>query len=106
MKAVVTAFNQEKALVGAFSVIVIVKTVCATDGSSYSTNNNMSNCTQLQAGGSGGYQDRAHWNNYKVTNLGTAAKTQNYIEHFPVPARRQEFNSGKRVYSINSLVLF
>ena len=56
--------------------------------------------------GSGGYQERAHWNNYKVTNLGTAAKTQNYIEHFPVPARRQEFNSGKRVYSINSLVLF
>ena len=68
----------------------------------------MSNCTQLQTGGSGGYQERAHWNNYKVTNLGTAAKTQNYREHFPVPvpARRQEFNSGKRVFSINSLVLF
>ena len=31
MKAVVTAFNQEKALVGAFSVIV--KTECETDGS-------------------------------------------------------------------------
>ena len=32
MKAVVAAFNQEKALVGAFSVIV--KTDCETDGSS------------------------------------------------------------------------
>ena len=31
MKAVVAAFNQEKALVGAFSVIV--KTSCGTDGS-------------------------------------------------------------------------
>ena len=30
MKALVGAFNQEKALVGAFSVIV--KTVCGTDG--------------------------------------------------------------------------
>ena len=35
MKALVGAFNQEKALVGAFSVIV--KTNCATDGSFYST---------------------------------------------------------------------
>ena len=35
MKAVVAAFNQEKALVGAFSVIV--KTGCVTDGSFYST---------------------------------------------------------------------
>ena len=35
MKAVVAAFNQEKALVGAFSVIV--KTDCETDGSFYST---------------------------------------------------------------------
>ena len=32
MKAVVASFNQEKALVGAFSVIV--KTGCDTDGSS------------------------------------------------------------------------
>ena len=32
VKAVVAAFNQEKALVGAFSVIV--KTDCETDGSS------------------------------------------------------------------------
>ena len=32
MKALVGAFNQEKALVGAFSVIV--KTDCETDGSS------------------------------------------------------------------------
>ena len=35
MKALVGAFNQEKALVGAFSVIV--KTGCETDGSFYST---------------------------------------------------------------------
>ena len=35
MKALVGAFNQEKALVGAFSVIV--KTDCETDGSFYST---------------------------------------------------------------------
>ena len=36
MKALVGAFNQEKALVGAFSVIV--KTNYETDGSFYSTN--------------------------------------------------------------------
>ena len=36
MKALVGAFNQEKALVGAFSVIV--KTDCETGGSFYSTN--------------------------------------------------------------------
>ena len=36
MKALEGAFNQEKALVGAFSVIV--KTNCETDGSFYSTN--------------------------------------------------------------------
>ena len=36
MKALLGAFNQEKALVGAFSVIV--KTDCETDGSFYSTN--------------------------------------------------------------------
>ena len=35
MKAVVAAFNQEKALVGAFSVIV--KTDCETDGALHST---------------------------------------------------------------------
>ena len=35
MKVLVGAFNQEKALVGAFSVIV--KTDCGTDGSFYST---------------------------------------------------------------------
>ena len=35
MKALVGAFNQEKALIGAFSVIV--KTDCGTDGSLYST---------------------------------------------------------------------
>ena len=38
MKAVVAAFNQEKALVGAFSVIV--ETDCGTDGSFYSTTHN------------------------------------------------------------------
>ena len=38
MKALVGAFIQEKALVGAFSVIV--KTGCGTDGSFYSTNYN------------------------------------------------------------------
>ena len=38
MKALVGAFNQEKALVGAFSVIV--KTGCGTDGSFYSTSFN------------------------------------------------------------------
>ena len=36
MNALVGAFNQEKALVGAFSVIV--KTSCGTDGSLHSTN--------------------------------------------------------------------
>ena len=40
MKAVVAAFNQEKALVGAFSVIV--KTGCGTDGALHSTSNNLS----------------------------------------------------------------
>ena len=35
VEAVLAAFNQEKALVGAFSVIV--KTDCETDGSIYST---------------------------------------------------------------------
>ena len=35
MKALVGAFNQEKALVGAFSVIV--KTGCETDGALHST---------------------------------------------------------------------
>ena len=36
MKAPVGAFNQEKALVGSFSVIV--KTDCGTDGALHSTN--------------------------------------------------------------------
>merc|ERR1711949_84386 len=40
VKALVGAFNQEKALVGAFSVIV--KTDCGTDGSFYSTTKNSS----------------------------------------------------------------
>ena len=38
MKALVGAFNQEKALVGAFSVIV--KTSCGTDGSICGTSHN------------------------------------------------------------------
>ena len=38
MKALVGALNKEKALVGAFSVIV--KTGCGTDGSVYSTSKN------------------------------------------------------------------
>ena len=38
MKALVGVFNQEKALVGVFSVIV--KTGCGTDGSFYSTKHN------------------------------------------------------------------
>ena len=39
VKALVGAFNQEKALVGAF--FVIVKTSCVTDGSFYSTTPNV-----------------------------------------------------------------
>ena len=38
MKALVGAFNQEKALVGAFSVIV--KNGCGTDGALHGTNSN------------------------------------------------------------------
>ena len=49
MKALVGAFNQEKTLVGAFSVIV--KTGCGTDGALYST-------TQGQQGAAGGQQHR------------------------------------------------
>ena len=50
MKALVGAFNQEKALVGAFSMIV--KTDCGTDGSFYSTSQDQTlrqqeeNCTE------------------------------------------------------------
>ena len=40
VKALVGAFNQEKALVGAFSVIV--KIDCETDGSFYSTSPHLS----------------------------------------------------------------
>ena len=40
VKALVGAFNQEKALVGAFSVIV--KTGCGTDGALHSTNYHIS----------------------------------------------------------------
>ena len=39
VKALVGVLNQEKALVGAFSVIV--KTDCGTDGSFYSTNSDI-----------------------------------------------------------------
>ena len=45
VKALVGAFNQEKALVGAFSMIV--KTGCGTDGSIYSTTNNSVALSQL-----------------------------------------------------------
>ena len=47
MKALVGAFNQEKALVGAFSVIV--KTNCGTDGSICGTNYSASLTSELQA---------------------------------------------------------
>ena len=42
MKALVGAFNQEKALVGAFSVIV--KTGCGTDGALHITSSNPAPC--------------------------------------------------------------
>ena len=42
MKALVGAFNQEKALVGAFSVIV--KTGCETDGALHSTRLRLAGC--------------------------------------------------------------
>ena len=48
MKALVGAFNQEKALVGAFSVIV--KTNCETDGSFYSTNLEVVDDAELDLG--------------------------------------------------------
>ena len=41
MKALVGTFNQEKALVGAFSVIV--KTGCGTDGALHSTSTDTDN---------------------------------------------------------------
>ena len=67
MTALVGAFNQEKALLGAFSVIV--KTDCGTDGSFYSTSPEHrhtwdtgaggSHRTKKQAGGMGASQSRA-----------------------------------------------
>ena len=48
MKALVGAFNQEKALVGAFSVIV--KTGCGSDGSFYSTNQHGENIRGVDTG--------------------------------------------------------
>ena len=45
MKALVSAFNHEKALVGAF--YVIVKTGCETDGSFDSTNHD---CGEMSGG--------------------------------------------------------
>ena len=45
MKVLVGAFNQEKALVGAFSVIV--KTDCETDGSFYSTSVDVEEVAEL-----------------------------------------------------------
>ena len=55
MKALVGAFNQEKApvLVGAFSVIV--KTGCGTDGSFYSTTIYISNTVSFDHLGSMDY---------------------------------------------------
>ena len=47
MKALVGAFNQEKALVGAFSVIV--KTDCETDGALHSTIHNTLLCIPVNA---------------------------------------------------------
>ena len=55
MKALVGAFNQEKALVGAFSVIL--KTGCGTDGALHSTTDHQKNTklttTGVYAAGSG-----------------------------------------------------
>ena len=48
VKAIVGAFNQEKALVGAFSMIV--KTYCETDGSFHSTNPGAPREVQARAG--------------------------------------------------------
>ena len=45
MKAVVAAFNKEKALVGAFSVIV--KTDCETDGALHSTSYNSTHIVEF-----------------------------------------------------------
>ena len=49
MKALVGAFNQEKALVGTFSVIV--KTGCETDGSFYSTSSDTGGILASARGG-------------------------------------------------------
>ena len=49
MKALVDTFNQEKALVGAFSVIV--KTDSETDGALHSTNQNIKWLYPLQGDG-------------------------------------------------------
>ena len=63
VKAVVAAFNQEKALVGAFSVIV--KTDCETDGALHGTSwyRDTGNVVLMEAhcdapvnGGRGGHQ--------------------------------------------------
>ena len=55
MKALVGAFNQEKALVGAFSVIV--KTGCGTDGALHSTNLDVDGDIELLSGGGGQPQE-------------------------------------------------
>ena len=52
VKSLVGAFNQEKALVGAFSVIV--KTGCETDGSFYSTRLDLPNFVLVVPGSGGG----------------------------------------------------
>ena len=47
VKALVCAFNQEKALVGAFSVIM--KTGCGTDGALHSTSSHLAAQLDLEA---------------------------------------------------------
>ena len=47
VKALVGAFNQEKALVGAFSVIM--KTGCGTDGALHSTSSHLAAQLDLEA---------------------------------------------------------
>ena len=64
MTALVGAFNQEKALVGAFSVIV--KTGCGTDGALHSTTHNVDNCARFHVFRDPALEDKcAHIKTYK-----------------------------------------
>ena len=56
MKVLVGAFNQEKALAGAFSVIV--KTGCGTDGALHSTTQHPSRDTNYQPAANPGLPDQ------------------------------------------------